>query len=401
MALNREVWIDQVKEGFYPDDRFLQKATDYSQFVDHNRLHIASAGIDPKVLVNNTTYPISVIGRDDEDNEIRLDKFETENTIVRRPEALEYSYDKLESVIGQHRSTLRASVATKAAHAYAPAEDTENTPVIITTGESITGRKRLRFADILALKERFDDVDVPLDERYLVLHPKHVSDLLLEDLKLFKDLTSIKDGEPLKFAGFGCYAFSRMPTYRMMDGVLKKVAFGAAAAEGDRFASFAFYAKEVMKADGDIHMYATENDPKERVTIVGFDKRFVALPIRGKGIGSGKLGTPTLNQNYPAAALQPCAGVYLTRIYLDGQWRPAATGIGKRPTVDSSENAAVTCETFVPDFSGNVYGQQPVLEFHKYFCPVRKFNSMDELAALIHHAADESKAYFAALNGAK
>lgn len=62
MALNREVWIDQVKEGFYPDDSFLQKATDYSQFVDHNRLHIASAGIDPKVLVNNTTYPISVIG---------------------------------------------------------------------------------------------------------------------------------------------------------------------------------------------------------------------------------------------------------------------------------------------------------------------------------------------------
>ena len=40
-------------------------------------------------------------------------------------------------------------------------------------------------------------------------------------------------------------------------------------------------------------------------------------------------------------------------------------------------------------------------KFHKYFCPVRKFNSMDELAALIHHAADESKAYFAALNGAK
>lgn len=40
--------------------------------------------------------------------------------------------------------------------------------------------------------------------------------------------------------------------------------------------------------------------------------------VHGKGIGSGKLGTPTLNQNYPAAALQPCAGVYLTRIYLDG-----------------------------------------------------------------------------------
>ena len=44
----------------------------------------------------------------------------------------------------------------------------------------------------------------------------------------------------------------------------------------------------------------------------------------GKGIGSGKLGTPTINQNYPAEALQPCTGVYLTRILLDGQWRAPA-----------------------------------------------------------------------------
>ena len=51
---------------------------------------------------------------------------------------------------------------------------------------------------------------------------------------------------------------------------------------------------------------------------------------------------------------------------------------------------------FVPDYTGNVYGRAPVLEFHKYLCPVRKFGSMDELAALIHHAAEESKAYFAA-----
>ena len=51
--------------------------------------------------------------------------------------------------------------------------------------------------------------------------------------------------------------------------------------------------------------------------------------------------------------------------------------------MDSSANAAVTCETFVPDYVGNVYGQTPLLEFHKYLCPVRKFNSMDELADLM------------------
>lgn len=286
MSLNKQVWIKQILEGFYPDDSFLKKTVNYTPFVENNRIHIGSAGIDPKVLINNTTYPINVVGRDDEDNEISLDKFETENTIIRRPEALEYSYDKLESVIGQHRATLRKGVAMKAAHAFAPDSDTNDTPIVTTTGTGTNGRKRLTFADILALKERFDDAEIPLDERYLILHPKHVSDLLLSDIELFKDLTNIKDGEPFKFAGFGCFSFPHMPVYRVVEGALKKLAYNEVKQASDQFASIAFYAKEVMRADGDIYMYSTVDDPKERATIVGFDKRFVALPIRGKGIGA-------------------------------------------------------------------------------------------------------------------
>ena len=273
-------------EGFYPDDSFLQKAKDFSEFVDHDRLHIPSAGIDPKVLINNTTYPIDIVERKDEDCEIVLDKFETENTIVRRPDAIEYSYDKLESVISQHRATLRKSVAMKAIHAYAPAVDTFDTPVIETTGLTTNDRKRLTFADILALKERFDDADIPLTDRYIVLHPKHVTDLLLQDVELFKNLTEIKNGKPFNFAGFGFYSFAQMPVYTVQDKVLTKLPFGVIPPENAQFASVAFYAEEVMKADGEIYMYSKEDDPGERATIVGFDKRFVALPIRGKGVGA-------------------------------------------------------------------------------------------------------------------
>ncbi|CCX46722.1 putative uncharacterized protein [Bacteroides sp. CAG:927] len=284
MALNKEIWINQILSGFYPDDSFLQKVVNYSEFVENNRLHVPAAGIDPKVLIDNTTYPIKVVEREDEDNEIPLAKFETENTLVRRPDAIEYSYNKLESVIGQHRATLRKSVAMKAAHAYAPNTDTPETPVILTTGELTNGRRRITFENILRLKERFDAAEIPLTDRYIILHPKHVSDLLLEDIKLFKDLTNVKDGEPFRFGGFGCYQFAQMPTYKFVSGKLIKVPFEDAATE--HFASVAFYAKEVMKADGDIYMYASVDDPKERGTIVGFDKRFVALPIRGKGIGA-------------------------------------------------------------------------------------------------------------------
>jgi len=285
MALNKEVWVNQIKEGFYPNGNFLEKSVNFSEFVDNNKIHIPSAGIDPKVLINNNTYPITIVGREDEDNVIPLDKFETENTMVRRPDAIEYSYDKLESVIRQHRSTLLKSVSTKAAHAYAPKKNTENTPVIVTTGEDDgTGRKRLVYNDILTLKERFDTSGIPVEERYLILHPKHVSDLLREDIKTFKELTNLKDGEPFRFAGFGMYQFPFMPTYKTVSGELEKVAFKATQTQA--FASVAFQKEEVMRADGDIYMYSRVDDPEERGTIVGFDKRFIAMPIRGLGIGA-------------------------------------------------------------------------------------------------------------------
>ena len=59
-------------------------------------------------------------------------------------------------------------------------------------------------------------------------------------------------------------------------------------------------------------------------------------------------------------------------------------------------NAPVTCETYVPGYHGDTYGQTPVLEFHHYLCAVRKFGTLRELADLIETAAQQSIAYFAA-----
>ena len=221
----------------------------------------------------------------DNNPRIELDKFETENTLVRRPEVIEYSYDQLESVLMGHRNTLRASTARKAAHAFAPMENGAYTPVISTTGEKTRdGRKRLTVADILALKEEYDMMDVPLEMRYLVLNPRHVSDLILFDTKAFKDIVDLVDGKPRRFAGFNMLQTSVTPTYNATN--LKKVAFGAEKATTDTFCSFSYCSDEVMKADGEIYLYSRYDDPEQRGTIVGFDKRFVAMPIRNRGIGA-------------------------------------------------------------------------------------------------------------------
>ncbi|WP_337650616.1 hypothetical protein [Phocaeicola plebeius] len=287
MALNKQIWVSQLKENFYPERNFLTKVTDFTSDVDANTLHIASSGIDPKVLINNNTYPINIVEREDQDNQIPLDVFDTENTVVRHVEEAEYNYGKLESVIRQHRSTLQTSTAQKAIHAFAPLNDSDDTPLVEASGEVINGRKRIRFADILNLKEKFDNALVPLEERYLVLHPTHVTDLMLEDLQLFKDLTEIREGEPIKFAGFGTFQFPYMPKYTRTepDAPLTKADFSIESKNGS-IVSVAFQKSEVMKADGTIDMFARVDDPEERGTIVGFQKRFIAMPIRNKGIGA-------------------------------------------------------------------------------------------------------------------
>lgn len=284
-TLHTQVWIKQILEGFYPDSSFLKYTKDLSRLVDNDQINLAEAGIDPKVLINNTTYPIQVTQRVDTPISIELDKFETENTLVRRPEVIEYSYDQLESVIRGHRNVLRSSTAEKAAHAYAPTKDSEFTPVITTTGPNDNGRKRLQYTDIVSLKSRFDIAEIPLEKRYLVLAPQHVSDLILEDVKLFKDLTDLKNGTPFNFAGFYMLQFSRPPKYELKSGTYEKIDFGRAT-QSSNFCSFAFQAEEVMKSDGQVYMYVTKDDPKERGTIVGFDKRFIAVPLRNKGIGA-------------------------------------------------------------------------------------------------------------------
>jgi hypothetical protein len=281
--LNKEVWVSQLMEKFYPDSSFLSHVKDFSGLVDNDAINIAEAGLDPDVLINNTTYPIATVQRIDTSIRIELDKFETENTLIRRPEVIEYAYDQLESILMGHRNVLRTKTAEKAAHAYAPAEDTQYTPVITTSGGIYNNRKRMTFEDILKLKERFDNADFPLEDRYLVLHPSPLTDLISADVKAFKDIMDITNGQPKTFAGFGMLQFSKTAVY---NGVTKvKKSFGDAPDVTDSFCSFAFHRGEVMKSDGEVYMYIRENDPEERGTIVGFDKRFIALPIRNRGIG--------------------------------------------------------------------------------------------------------------------
>ena len=113
----------------------------------------------------------------------------------------------------------------------------------------------------------------------------------------------------------------------------------------------------------------------------------------GKRIGSSALGFPTVNLRVPPGVIVPARGVYATRVWFDGQCRPAVTNVGVRPTV-SDNDRRVTVEGFILDFDGDLYGHQVRMEFYKYLRPERKFASLEELSREIARNAQQTREYF-------
>lgn len=116
----------------------------------------------------------------------------------------------------------------------------------------------------------------------------------------------------------------------------------------------------------------------------------IDLPVRhGKRLGR-TLGFPTINQIYPPEMLLPRQGVYVTRVLLNGRWLPGATGLGTRPSVESG-GAGVTCETFIPDFAGELYGDAVRVRFCAFLWPTQKYDSLQALQAMVQRAAAASQ----------
>jgi hypothetical protein len=83
--LRTEVWVKQLTKNFYPDTSFLKCAKDFSPLVENHAINMTEVGVDPEVLINNTTYPISVTQREDTPLRMELDKFQTEKHACKKP----------------------------------------------------------------------------------------------------------------------------------------------------------------------------------------------------------------------------------------------------------------------------------------------------------------------------
>lgn len=105
--------------------------------------------------------------------------------------------------------------------------------------------------------------------------------------------------------------------------------------------------------------------------------------VHGNHLGR-TIGIPTINQPFPDGFILPRFGVYASAVHVDGNIYCGVTNIGVKPTVGSERALS---ETWLPDFSGDLYGKTLRLELLGFIRDERKFPSLEVLRGVIEENA--------------
>ncbi|NLY77003.1 MAG: bifunctional riboflavin kinase/FAD synthetase [Tissierellia bacterium] len=123
---------------------------------------------------------------------------------------------------------------------------------------------------------------------------------------------------------------------------------------------------------------------------LGRNYTIIGTVIEGKNRGRS-LGFPTANIRLQDNYVIPKEGVYLTNTHLNNNKFISLTNIGYNPTFNENE---LKIETYILDFSGNLYGKTLEIQFIDYIRDDIKFNRVDELIHQIEEDVKHIKKYY-------
>lgn len=261
MALVKEIWINEIQNTLNQDAAFLSYSTDHSSYVAFGTVHLPQSGANPTIVVNPTSFPLSITPRTDTDRTYTLDRYALEPTIIDNLDALQVSYNKKDSVIGQQMSTLVDRIGTQVAYTWG-AIGTAN--IILTTGSAVatslppsgTGtRNAVALIDIANLAKKLDKDNVSRQGRKLLMQADMfwelftISEVVRASYNGFQ-VNVLATGVVAQLFGFDIMIRPTVVIYAKT--ATSPTAVGAAAAADDRYGCIAWHPATVSRALGSI-----------------------------------------------------------------------------------------------------------------------------------------------------
>lgn len=125
--------------------------------------------------------------------------------------------------------------------------------------------------------------------------------------------------------------------------------------------------------------------------LLGYEFFITGEVIHGKQIGR-TIGIPTINQAIPEEKIIPPFGVYASKVKLDDEIYLGVSNIGRKPTISGDNPIGI--ETFIMDFSGDIYGREVTVLITKFLRPEMKFDSIDSLKNQMNNDITNAANYY-------
>ncbi len=109
-------------------------------------------------------------------------------------------------------------------------------------------------------------------------------------------------------------------------------------------------------------------------------KKIKGMVGYGKQLGR-TVGMPTANLITKEDVSEIKDGVYASITTVRGKRYLGVTNVGLRPTVDDENHR--TIETYLLDFSQDIYGEEMELELHQYLREIKKFDNIEAVKAQV------------------
>jgi len=295
-GINKEVWENHIMENLFPNNSFLEDMMDESEYVNYLTVHTSQAGSVPSVIVDpvfplNGGNGLAVTQRADNVADWTIHVFFCGPFLITNAETVQLAYNKRESVLYNMEMQLRRVIAENILVYCAPT-GTQLLPDGVTTNANVTRTSgifnndtanvvssaaytagaignRLNFTlwDITAKKLEFDNLDIPDEDRNVVMSANAEAQLIKDMVatkyrESLSDVFDLKTGKISVIMGFKIHHRSKVMLYNNANTPVVK-AYGAAGAATDNDCMLFWQKGALAKAVGDVIMYEQLGSPTQ------------------------------------------------------------------------------------------------------------------------------------------
>lgn len=279
----QEFWASYIVEKLRRTNPHIALCFDESKYImGGSVVYIPQAGAKPNVVKNRAFGAATAVQRGDTAIMYALDTWTTDPTAITAAEANEISYEKTDSVLGDHTGTLAETIGDELTYnwikgvkpavgggttvEYLPAGrqiPTSGAATAVNAEDGQTGtRKAFTYKEVQAMQAKFNKDNVDKANRYAMvesyMYQQFIDSLSANQMAAFQASADLANGIVGKFAGFTFLERSSVLALTSA-GVFRLP--GEALAATDNLASIFWQKDSVTKALGDTKLFQDFDNP--------------------------------------------------------------------------------------------------------------------------------------------